>query len=329
MKFLVAGYGSIGRRHLNNLIALGQKDVLLYRTHHSTLEEDAIKEIPVETIISAALAHKPDGVVVANPTALHLEVAIAAAEAGCSILMEKPVSDSMDGVEELRKALQKGGGRFLTGFQFRFNPGLLQIERWLKEGRIGKVTTAHAWWGEYMPGWHPWEDYRKSYASRADLGGGVVNTLCHPLDYLRWLLGEVGSLTALTSNEGLKLEVEDTADISLRFNSGALGNIHLDYMQRPGEHTLKLLGTEGSITWDNATTVARLYTAESTEWVEIPPAVDFERNKMFLAETQHFIDCVQGKASPLCTLDDGVRALEMTQAVYRSAREGCLVKFNR
>jgi predicted dehydrogenase len=327
MKFLIAGYGSIGRRHLNNLIALGEKDLLLYRTHQSTLPDSEIKDIPVETSIEAALAHHPDGVIIANPTALHLDVAIPAAEAGCTILMEKPISHQLEGIDKLKKALEKGGGKFLTGFQFRFNPGLQQAEGWLKAGRIGRVISAHASWGEYLPAWHPWEDYRKSYTSRSDLGGGVVNTLSHPLDYMYWLLGKIESVGAVTSNLGLNLEVEDTADIEMRFTSGALGSVHLDYLQRPPEHTLKIVGSEGTITWDNATTVARLYSAQKGKWEEVQPPAGFERNVMFLEETRHFMEVVRGQADPLCTFEDGVAALELAQAVYKSARDGCLVKF--
>lgn len=329
MKFLIAGYGSIGRRHLNNLLALGERDILLFRTHHSTLQESEIKDILVENDLGAALSHQPDAVIIANPTALHLDVAIPAAEAGCSILMEKPISHQMDGIGELKAALKKGGGRFLTGFQFRFNPGLQQVEHWLKENKIGTVVSAHACWGEYLPAWHPWEDFRKSYTSRADLGGGVVNTLSHPLDYLHWFLGDVTEVSARTSNHGLNLEVEDTAEIVLRFASNGLANVHLDYMQRPPEHTLKIVGSEGTITWDNSTTVAKLYTAHDGRWQEVLPPAGFERNQMFLAETRHFIEVVKKQAEPLCTLDDGVAALKLAQAVYQSARDGCLVKFTR
>ena len=102
MKFLVAGYGSIGRRHLRNLIALGQNDIVLLRSHKSTLPEEEIKDIPVETTVEAALAHHPDGVIIANPTALHLDVAVPAAQAGCAVFMEKPVSDSYERTSELR-----------------------------------------------------------------------------------------------------------------------------------------------------------------------------------------------------------------------------------
>lgn len=327
MKFLIAGYGSIGRRHLNNLKALGESDFLLYRTHHSTLPDEEIRNIPVETDLVSALAQHPDAVVVANPSALHLEVAIPAAEAGCSILMEKPISHSTERIQELRAALKRGGGQFLTGFQFRYHPGLRKVAEWLSAGEIGTPLSAHAFWGEYLPGWHPWEDYRKSYAARADLGGGVVNTLCHPLDYLRWLLGEIDSLWAYTSNGSeLQLEVEDTADIGLRFTSGAQATVHLDYLMRPGRHDLEIIGDRGTIQWDNATAAARLYRDVDQQWIVAAPPEGFERNQLFLTEMAHFIRVAKHEEKPLCTLDDGVMAIKIVEAVHRSAQEGCLVK---
>lgn len=327
MKILIAGFGSIGRRHLNNLRTLGETDILLYRTHHSTLSEEEIKGIPVETDLHKALEHRPDAVVVANPTSLHLDVAIPCAEAGCSILMEKPISHSLDRIEEMQKALQKGGGRFLTGFQFRFHPALRQVKQWLEVEKIGKVTSVKAHWGEYLPNWHPWEDYRSSYSARVDLGGGVVNTLCHPFDYLRWLIGNYDSLVATESCRGLDLPVEDTADVLINFNSGAIGNVHLDYIQRPGQHTLEITGTNGRILWDNATAAARCYTATNDSWEGYTPPAGFERNHLFLAETAHFLRVAAHEESPVCTLEDGIAALQITEAVHRSSSKGCLVKF--
>lgn len=327
MKILIAGYGSIGRRHLNNLRTLGETDILLLRSHHSTLPESEIEGIAVETSIEDALVHRPQAVVIANPTALHLDVAIPCAEAGCSILMEKPISHSMEHVAQLQQALLLGGGGFLTGFQFRFHPGLQQVKQWLLEERIGRITSVKSHWGEYLPGWHPWEDYRTSYSARVELGGGVVNTLCHPFDYLRWLFGEVKELFAATSNNGLKLPVEDTADILLRFTSGTAANIHLDYLQRPGQHDLHITGTAGSIAWDNASGAAKRYDADHDVWEEYFPPAGFERNHLFLAEMAHFLRVARKQEQPVCTLADGIAALEITNAVHHSAREGCLVKF--
>ena len=327
MKILISGYGSIGRRHLNNLKALGESDLLLYRTHHSTLPEEEIRGLPVFTSLDDALQERPQAVIIANPTALHLDVAIPCAQASCSILMEKPISHNLDRIAELQQALTAGGGQFLTGFQFRFHPTLQQVKNWLQQEVIGKVVSANSHWGEYLPAWHPWEDYRNSYSARADLGGGVVNTLSHPFDYLRWLLGDAEFLTATTSNHGLDLEVEDNADVLIRFARGATANIHLDYLQRPAQHTLELTGTQGRITWDNATAIARRFDPESGTWEEKSPPQGFERNHLFLSEMTHFLRVARGEETPRCTLEDGIEAIRITEAVHRSAREGCLVKF--
>ena len=326
MKTLIAGYGSIGRRHLNNLRALGETDFVLLRSNRSTLPDDDIHGVPVETNLKAALTHKPDAVIISNPTALHLEVAIPAAQAGCAILMEKPVSHNMERVSELTAALQSGGGRMLVGFQFRFHPGLRQIKAWLDQELIGKVTACRVHWGEYLPGWHPWEDYRKGYSARADLGGGVVHTLSHPLDYQRWFFGEVAELWAFTSSQGgLEMDVEDTAEIGLRFDSGVLGSTHLDYVQRPSEHGLKITGSKGTIEWQNDSGLARLYEAETKTWRQHDLPAGFERNQLFLDEMRHFMEVAQGKADPVCTLEDGLAALKLAEAVYDSDKSGKLI----
>ncbi len=225
MKFLIAGLGSIGRRHFRNLIALGEKDIILLRTRKATLPDDELAGYPVETDIHEALKkHKPDAVLVANPTALHLDIAIPAAKAGCAILLEKPISNSTERLDELQPAVTKNGAKVLVAFQFRYHPGLLQAKKLIIDGEIGRVVSAHVHFGEYLPAWHPWEDYRQGYAARADLGGGVVLTQCHSLDYLPWLVGEVKSVWGMMDKiSDLEVDVDDTAKIGLRFVSGAMG----------------------------------------------------------------------------------------------------------
>lgn len=332
MKFLIAGLGSIGRRHLHNLLALGERDILLYRTGHSTLPDDELAGLPVETDLEAALAHQPEAVIVSNPSSLHLEVALPAARAGCHLLLEKPISHSLERLDELQGALQVGGGQVLVGFQFRFHPGLRKAADLLSQEAIGRPLSARAHWGEYLPGWHPWEDYRQGYSARADMGGGVILTLSHPLDYLRWLFGEVEALWAFAGPLGeLSLGVEDTAEIGLRFKSGMLGSLHLDYNQRPSAHYLEIVGTNGTIRWDNADGGVQLYRADRPqgEWEIFPVSPGagrtFERNELFLAEMRHFLAVIRGEAQPLCTLDDGVQALRLALAAHRSAEERKLI----
>ncbi|NIS83315.1 MAG: Gfo/Idh/MocA family oxidoreductase [Anaerolineales bacterium] len=323
MRFLISGLGSIGRRHLRNLITLGQKDIVLHRSGKSTLPLEELEGFPVEQdLLEALVNQRPDAVIVSNPTAHHLEVAIPAAKAGCSILLEKPVSNSLDRVEEFRSALVEGGGQVLVGFQFRFHPGLRRIRSLLEAGAIGRPLSARVQWGEYLPAWHPWEDYQLSYSARSDLGGGVLLTLCHPFDYLRWLFGEVESVFATIDTIGdLDIEVEDTADVLMRFEAGMMGNVHVDYNQRPPSHWLEIVGTHGTIGWDNATGEVRWWTSKDKNWKSFSPPEAFERNTMFHDEMQHFLTVVQGDALPVCALDDGVQALRIVLAAKESARQ--------
>jgi predicted dehydrogenase len=318
MKFLIAGYGSIGRRHMRNLLALGEKDILLFRTGRSTLPDDELQGLVVETDLAGALAHRPDAVIIANPTANHLDIAIPAARQGCHILIEKPISHSLDGALTFKQAVEKSGTRVLVGFQFRFHPGLIKIKEVIASGIIGRPVSARAHWGEYLPDWHPWEDYRKSYSARADLGGGVALTLSHPLDYLRWLLGDAEVLwSAGKKASDLEIEVEDLAEFQLKFASGAYGSVHLDYFQQPATHTLEVTCTQGSIRWDNADGSTRVYASQDKQWQTYQPPQGFERNMLFMDEMRHFIKVVKGEVEPLCTLEDGIKSMELALTATR------------
>lgn len=341
MRFLIAGLGSIGRRHLRNLVTLGERsgeahEIVLFRTHRSTLPEAELAGYPVVTDLHEALDMQPEGVIVSNPTALHLDVAIPAAKRGCHLLLEKPISHSLERVDELEAAVAQGGGQVLVGFQFRYHPGLEQAKRWLQDGMIGRPLSLRAVYAEYLPGMHPWEDYRFSYSARGDLGGGAILTLCHPLDYVRWLFGEVQSIWTFKDQlNDLEMAVEDTAEIGLRFEQGVLGSVHLDYNRRPPEHTLEVIGSEGVLRWENDDGSCTYYREGhpfdvdlGSGWVQYEPPAEFERNDMFLEELAHFLAVARGESAPRCTLDDGLQALKLALAAHTSAEEKRLVQIS-
>jgi predicted dehydrogenase len=218
---------------------------------------------------------------------------------------------------------KRSGSRILVGFQFRFHPTLKKAASLIKSGELGQVLTAHVHWGEYLPNWHPWEDYRTSYAARMDLGGGVILTLTHPLDYIRWLVGEISDVHAFSGHVSpLEMDVEDVAEIVLRFASGAIGGVHLNYVQRPPVHRWEIVGTAGTLRWDNADGVLHFYRISQPfgTWNANPsvpveeqfaPPAGFERNMLFVEQMQHFIAVVRGEVEPVCTLQDGICALEL------------------
>ncbi len=320
MKFLIAGLGSIGRRHLRNLVALGEDDIVLYRTHRGTLEYEDLEAFPVETELAAALAHRPDAVIVSNPTALHMSVAVPAAQAGCALFLEKPIASHPDDLRALEQVLGYRKNKVFTAYQFRFNPGLCKVKELLEQGAIGRPLTFACHWGEYLPDWHPWEDYRQGYAARRDLGGGVVLTLCHPLDYLRWLFGNVREVFAFTGKfSDLEVDVEDTADALFQFEGGVQGSLHLDYFRQPKRHDLEISGTLGTLYWDYESSAVRL--AQDTQAERVFPASEgFERNQMFVDEMRHFIQVVKDQAEPLCTYADGRGALELAWGILQAGR---------
>ncbi len=154
----------------------------------------------------------------------------------------------------------------------------------------------------------------------------MILTLCHPLDYLRWLLGDVTGLWAFTGQAGnLELQVEDNAEIGLRFANGALGTVHLDFNQRPPSHHLEIVGTHGSIRWDNADGVVHTYRVSADEWEIYPLPQGFERNQLFRDQMKHFLALVREGEQPVCTLEDGVWALRLALAAHESAQKGKVI----
>ena len=320
VRVLIAGLGSIGRRHLRNLRRLGVADILLYRSRPEPLDE--APELPVFDDLSRALAARPTVVVVTNPTARHLRVAAPAAEAGCHLFIEKPLSDSWSGVEDLLATIRRRRLIALVGFDLRFEPGLRRIKALLTAGAIGRVTAIQAQVGQYLPDWHPWEDYRHGVSARMETGGGVILDLIHELDYVGWLLGPVSSMACFADRvSSLEIETEDTAAMLLRFEGGAIGTVHLDYVQRAPSRTCRIIGEEGLILWDHLARRVRWYEAGRDAWEEFSYE-GHSRDDRFLDEARHLLACLEGRERPEADAEAGGRALRMAMAAKESASTG-------
>lgn len=319
---LIVGFGAIGQRHFRNLLFLGHDNIVLYRTGKSTLPSDELAGFTTYGDLEKALSSNPVAAIISNPTSLHVSTALKAVRAGCHIFLEKPVSDSLQGISELQRYAEDQKLQVHVGYQFRFHPVLRQIKKWIENNEIGEVVSAQSHWGEYVKGWHPWEDYRNSYSVREELGGGVVLTLSHPFDYLTWFLGDVEKVYAATrKHQSLATNAECIVETVLHFKSGVIGSVYLDYMERPARHTVDIIGDLGTIQWNNTDGKAKLFVGDRciSEYT-IPEG--FERNTMFLEEIRHFLKCLNGEASPVCCLDEGIQSLKIALAAKRSGAEG-------
>jgi predicted dehydrogenase len=206
---------------------------------------------------------------------------------------------------------------------------LSRLKALLDAGAVGRVVSARAEAGEYLPGWHPWEDYRAGYSARSDLGGGAVLTFSHELDALCWLLGAPRRLTALAAHaSSLEIGVEDVAEIALEFETGALGSVHVDYVRRPPRRTVEVVGELGSLRWEFERNRLELYDLNTGQWRIEQGDARFERNQMYLDELRHFAACARGElAQPLIDGEQGAAILVIALAALRSAREGRAVDF--
>jgi len=342
VKVLIAGLGSIGQRHVRNLRALLGDDLelLAYRTrglkHVITPDMRAepgsdVNErygLHVFTDLAAALAQRPDAVFVTNPNSMHMPVALAAARAGCHLFIEKPVSHDLDGIDELARAIDAHGVTCFVAYQFRFHPVFTRLQSLLAANAIGPVIAARLAFGEYLPGWHPYEDYRQMPVSRREMGGGVVLAQVHDLDCAFALFGLPRRLFALGGHlSGLDIDVEDTASILMECESGGRRipvHLHQDMLQRPTSRTYEVVGECGKVVADFTNLSVRVFdsTGQAAQDEGVPA---FERNQLFLDEVSHFLDCLREDATPLVTLHDGVQSLRMALAARESMETGRVV----
>ncbi|MFI5212928.1 MAG: N-acetylneuraminate synthase [Gemmatimonadales bacterium] len=319
---LVVGCGSIGQRHIRNLRCLTDEPIIAYRATDRDLREfeREFRVTPYDDL-ARALAAKPRFAIIANPTALHVPAAIAAAQAGCDLFIEKPVAHNLDGLDELERVVRERGVRVFVGCVMRFHPAVRRVKRVIDSGRLGHLVSVRIQAGSYLPGWRASTPYESSYSARADMGGGVLLDLIHEIDYCLWWMGrpvEVSSFSGHVSS--LAIDTEDVAEILLRFAGGAIGEIHLDYVQRVTQRTSEVVGEAGTVRADLAGNRVELADASAGQWVEEPVEPLLDLNELYVAELRHFLDIVERGAAPLVPLDDGIAALRIVAAARRSDR---------
>ena len=247
------GCGSIGEKHIRNLMTLQAVKIIVCDSNQNRLFK-VRREYGIDenyTDLKQALSKDIDAVLVCTPTALHVPIASAAIDNGCHVFVEKPLSNDLEGVSKLVERADKRGLVIMVGFNLRFHPSFQRIKKLLDDERIGKVICARVQVGQYLPDWHPWEDYRKSYSAQRTLGGGIILDAIHELDYVRWFLGDVKEVFCFADKlSDLEINTEDVAEILLKFKEGPIANVHMDYIQRSYNRSIHLIGDKGTIIWN-------------------------------------------------------------------------------
>ena len=339
MKALFIGLGSIGQRHVRNLRALlgSQVEIMAFRVRglpHVITEQLEIEQgskveekfhIKVYGDLEEALDTRPDIAFICNPNSLHIPVALSAARAGCHLFIEKPLSHNCEGIEDLIRIVEMKKRVAWVGYQMRFHPCLQRLQSLIQQQAVGRLMAVRIELGEFMPGWHGYEDYRETYAAKKEFGGGVILAQSHELDYAYWLFGFPRRVFSIGGHlSRLEVDVEDVASILMECEfEGRVVPVHiqLDLIQRPPSRTCQVIGDEGKILVDLRTPCIQVFNGRG-ELCESKVFDGFQRNQLFLEELQHFLGCIRGNENPLVTLHDGLASLRMALAAKASLASG-------
>jgi predicted dehydrogenase len=346
MKALVVGLGSIGQRHVRNLRLVRGDDleITVWRSRgiKHVINDDFSVEDGVDPVLrygcrevpslEAGLAEAPDWTFVCNPTSGHLQVALDAVRSGSHVFIEKPLSHDEKGVDTL---ISESSRRKLTGYvgyQLRFHPAIRCLEDLLNLRAIGQVLAVSAAVGEDLSEFHKYEDYRATYAARHDLGGGVVLTQSHEIDYLRHLFGMPSRIFAVGGHvSALEIDVEDIALLAMACGTRERQlpvTLQMNFLQRPAVRGCEVIGEDGKLIVDLLAPSVRQINHNGSEVLRKDWA-RFRRNDMFVEQLKHFFACCAGTEMPRSSLESGATTLKIALAALRSIKGGRAEEFVR
>lgn len=313
MRIAVLGCGSIGRRHLRNLNLMPKPHELLAYDPSEGALEIARQESGVQGYSSLATIWeaRPEIAFITSPSELHVEHALAAVRQGCHVFIEKPLSHSIAGIQELENALKETGQFAMVGCNMRFHPGPATVKRLLSEQAIGTPIAARIQCGSYLPRWRPAQDFRKSYSASVEQGGAILDCI-HEIDLALWYLGPARLLgAAYVPASSIGLSTDGLAELILKHESGILSNVHLNFIQRDYRRTCQIIGTEGTLYWDFAARRVDHFGPEGNVVATYPEPEAWQANQMYVDEIAHFLDRIAQGQPPASSLAEGWAALSL------------------
>lgn len=319
---LVVGAGSIGQRHLRNLSRLGKTPLWVFDPDSKKAEQakEQSTALPVSSL-REGLKQNPLAVLICTPPSFHIETALEAVKANCHLFVEKPLSHNLEQVDLLLSEISRRELVGAVGFNLRFHPGLKECKKMLDGGRIGKLLSARLQCGQYLPDWHPWEDYRKGYSANQKLGGGILLDT-HEFDYLTWLAGDPKEISCFADQVGtLETDTEDVAEINFRLENSVIANLHVDYLQRSYQRRYEFHGSEGSLVWDFSEGL-KLFEAQKKRWETVWQNPSFDINQTYLDEITEFFSAIEENTTPSVSIARGKKILEWTFAAKQSSQTG-------
>ncbi|MEO8842373.1 MAG: Gfo/Idh/MocA family oxidoreductase [Kofleriaceae bacterium] len=309
MKILLCGFGSIGRRHFANARAMvgNASWTVVEPMREAWVSEPDVTFVPDLAGVSGNF----DVAFVCSPTALHGDQLVTLAGRAAAFFIEKPLAHDRSSLAAIRAAFDGRRAPTMVGCNYRFEPGLQRVAELLQSSTIGRIVSVRAEFGQWLPSWRPKADYRLGYAAKRETGGGVILDRIHELDYVTWLFGAPTRVEAMSGKlSQLEIETEDTAELLLRFPSGTIGSVHVDYIRREYLCRLEVTGDRGSIEWRFRPTSVRIL-RESGSWESAFEDPMPDVNAMYVAELRYFFDMLARGAKPMNDIAEAGATLEV------------------
>lgn len=321
---LVLGAGSVGRRHLRNLVQLGCR-VSAMDPRPDRIAE-AASEVTLERSYAAlepALADAAafDGVAVCSPPSFHVEQGARSLQLGLPVLMEKPLTTSSQAALPLLAAAAAARAPLLLGYTYRWWQPLRELRRRIAEGEVGRVLHVRCCMSAHLADWHPWEAYQDFFMASRELGGGALLDESHFVDLMLWMFGVPERVFARVERlSALDIDTDDNVDALLEYDAGLRVSIHLDLFGRPHEKYITVSGETGTLHWSFDPNSIRLGREAAQQWEDT--VYQGERNDMFVEVAREFLEVVAGRAAPTATVQDGLDVLRVLDAMRASSASG-------
>lgn len=343
VRIAVAGAGLIGLRHIEETVKSPNCRLSAIIDPSPKAVEVAQKEgVPLYKSLQECFAKdRPDGVVLATPNQLHVEQGLECIKAGVPVLVEKPLAHTLEEGRRLVEAAEKAKHKLLVGHHRPHSPILHKAVEVIKSGILGKIVAVQGAAMFYKP-----DHYYEEATWRREPGGGpILINMIHEVANLRALCGEIAAVQAFTSNDIRRHSVEDTASVSLRFASGALGPFLLsdtaaaslsweqtsredpNFAHDPGKDCCVVTGTMGSLHIPSLR--LRTFAGERSWRTALEERVLApERADPLQRQLAHFCAVVRGEARPLVTARDALQNLRVVEAIAEAARSGRTVRIS-
>jgi len=320
------GFGSIGNRHVKNLLKYPDVEVIIC-TNKKFVNTEIEKNCKIVKSLEDGIKETPDIAFITNVTSEHVSTAIKLAECGINLFIEKPLSHSMEHIDTLLEIIKRKKNKVMIGSNFRFHECIKKIKELLDENVIDEVISIRVECGSYLPDWHPDEDYRNGYAAQKDLGGGVVLTCIHEIDYLHWFFGQVDDVVSFSGKySNLELNVDDLSTALLKFKKNIIAEVHLDFFQRKEFRSCKIIGKKGTIYWDSDSNLVKLFDINENKWIEILKISNYDRNQMFMKELDYYLDCINHNKEPMNSVTESKEVLKIALGIIESSKTKKVMK---